>query len=114
MYAQLRQDEVFLLGKSADRNECAIATYTPLQIDKVVGMADGTHVLSHLLTLFGEAKELDHLETGIEPPTGCRLGWGRRDQMDLREVGAYPPGVTGQEGQLRNQGMGSNEKVGER
>jgi hypothetical protein len=42
------------------------------------------------------------------------LGWGRRDQMDLREIGAHPPGITGQEGQLRNQGMGANEKVGKR
>jgi hypothetical protein len=42
------------------------------------------------------------------------LGWGRRDQMDRREIGAHPPGITGQEGQLRNQGMGSNEKVRKR
>jgi len=33
--------------------------------------------------------------------------------MDLREVRAYPPGITGQEGLLRHQGMGSNEKVGQ-
>ena len=32
--------------------------------------------------------------------------------MDLREVLAYPPRITGQEGQLRHQGMGANEKVG--
>ena len=70
--------------------------------------------LSHLLTLLGEAKELDHLGAGTKPTTGCRLGWGRRDQMDLREVGAHPPGITGQESLFRNQGMGSNEKVGER
>ena len=34
--------------------------------------------------------------------------------MDLREVRAYPPGITGQEGQFRHQGMGANEKVGQR
>jgi hypothetical protein len=55
-------------------NERAIATHAPLQIDKVVSVANSTYALSHVRTLLGEAKELDHLETGIEPPTGCRLG----------------------------------------
>jgi hypothetical protein len=51
--------------------------------------------------------------TGTSLP-GVPLGWGRREQMDLREVRAYPPGIAGQEGQLGHQGMGSNEKVGKR
>lgn len=51
--------------------------------------------------------------TGASLP-GVLLGRGRREQMDLREIGAHPPGITSQEGQLRHQGMGTNEKVGQR
>jgi len=48
---QARLTEMFLLGNSANRvdvrpdiigNQLTIATHAPLQIDKVVGMADGT------------------------------------------------------------------------
>src|SRR5712692_2613079 len=42
------------------------------------------------------------------------LGWGRREQVNLREIGTHPPGITGQEGQLRHQSMCPNEKVRER
>ena len=56
--------EVFLLGNGADRvevvldipgNKLAIATDTALQINKVVGMADGTDALSDRFALAREA-----------------------------------------------------------
>ena len=54
------------------------------------------------------------LESNLFVTLPAALGWGRRDQMDLREVRAYPPGIAGQEGQLGHHGMGANEKVGKR
>ena len=56
--------EVFLLGNGADRvdvaldipgNEFPIATHAARQVDKVVGVADGTDTLGDRLTLLGEA-----------------------------------------------------------
>ena len=54
--------EVFLLGNGADRvdvvldiprNELAVATHAALQVDKVVGVADGADALGDLLALPG-------------------------------------------------------------
>ena len=56
--------ELFLLGNGADRvdvaldipgNELAVATHAALQVDKVVGVADGADALGDLLALPGEA-----------------------------------------------------------
>jgi hypothetical protein len=55
---------MFLLGNGANRvdvlldisgNELAVATHATIEVDKVVGMADGTDALGDLCALPGEA-----------------------------------------------------------
>src|SRR5713101_4327269 len=61
---QARLAEAFLLRNGAHRvdvlldipgNELAVATHAALQVDKVVGVADGADTLGDLLALFAEA-----------------------------------------------------------
>jgi hypothetical protein len=60
---QARLAEMFLLGNGANRvdvlldisgNELAVATHAAIEVDKVVGMADGTDALGDLFALPGE------------------------------------------------------------
>src|SRR2546423_5988756 len=61
---QARLAEAFVLGNGANRvdlllditgNQFAVATYPSLQVDKVVGVADGAYALGDRLALPGEA-----------------------------------------------------------
>jgi hypothetical protein len=42
----------------------------------VISVANSTYALSHLLTLLGKAKELDHLGTGTKPNYGVSFRVG--------------------------------------
>ena len=79
--------EPFVLGNGADRvdvlldirrNELAVATHAALQVDKVVGVADGADALGDLLALRAEALVLlaSRLPPPVRPAPGLRRLWG--------------------------------------